>query len=656
MRRQRCPPHRLKHRSRYGLGRGQMNEHSDEQASKRRMAAVLAADVAGYSRLMGDDEEATIAALGRARAVFREHVGVHNGRVVDTAGDSVLSVFESVIEAVRAALAVQETLAARNADVPEDSRMQFRIGIHFGDIVEQDDGTIYGDGVNIAARLENLAEPGGLTVSGTVHEHIEGKLGIGLADLGEQEVKNIARPVRAWRVAAGGSPPSSRATASKRPMALVSALLLLIIIGLGVWQAGVFNATDQAADPFLAMPTGPKIAVLPFDDHGATESDYFAEGLGEDIITALSRFPNLMVFARNTTFQYAGSNVSAQTLRQELGADFVLEGSVRRGEGRLRVSAQLTDAETSAQVWAESFDRELSGAGVFEVQDEITSTIVATLADSYGEISRVTFNKSQRKGPDDLQSYECVAAAHAYYRTALSPPMHLEVRDCLEGAVENDPEYADAWAWLAAMYRDETAFGFNVRPRARERAVEAARRAIAIDPENQEAHVVLAHMYFYANDVDAFLVEAEKTLALNPNSPDGLAAIGTYLAHVGQWERGAALVRKATHLDPKFPGWFHFVFGHEQFTRGNYEAALGEYQELNLPDFFWTQVFLAATYAHLGRGEDAESALKHLLDLYPNFGEHVQEEFVKWNWRDEDVARVTEGLRKAGLEIPDVTN
>jgi adenylate cyclase len=630
-----------------------------EQTGKRRMAAVLAADVAGYSRLMGEDEEATIAALGRARAVFREHVSGHDGRVVDTAGDSVLSIFESVIEAVRAALAVQETLAARNADVPEDRRMQFRIGVHFGDIVEQDDGTIYGDGVNIAARLESLAEPGGLTVSGTVHEHIEGKLGIGLADLGEQEVKNIARPVRAWRVAAGGAPaPAAPPKAKSRlSLALAAALVVVVVAGLAAWQTGLLGTPDQTIDPILAMPSGPSIAVLPFDDRGEGDGpDHFADGLVEDIITALSRFSNLMVFGRNSTIQYKDAEVAAQTVRQDLGADYILEGSVRGGVDRLRVTVQLTDAETGAQIWAESYDRELTGASVFDLQDEITSTIVATLADTYGEISRATFNKAQRKAPKDLQSYECVAAAQAYYRTAISPAMHLQVRDCLEGAVEKDPDYADAWAWLAAMYRDEAQYGFNARPQASDRAFEAARKAIAIDPESQEAYIVLAHMHFYRNDIDTFLLEAEKTLEINPNSPDGLAAIGTYIGHIGQWGRGAALVRKATMLDPKFPGWFHFVFGHEHFTRGEYDAALSEYLQIHLPDYFWAQVFLVTSYGHLGRGEDAERALKHLLELYPNFGEQVWAEFAKWNWRDQDVVRVVEGLRKAGLDIPDVTH
>jgi adenylate cyclase len=296
------------------------------------MAAVLAADVAGYSRLMGADEDATIAALGRAREVFRAAVEGHDGRVVDTAGDSVLAIFESVVEAVRGALSVQEILAIHDADVAEDRRMRFRIGIHFGDIVEQDDGTIYGDGVNIAARLESLAEPGGLTISGTVHEHVDGKLGIDISDLGEQEVKNIAKPVRAWRVAVGGEPAPASQRRGKRLALIAVAVALVVIASGGAWQilepgGGKLDA-PAGPDLALTMPTGPKIAVIPFTNSSGDPNDkFFSDGLTEDIITRLTGFQDLFIFARNSTSKYAGQNGVAGTIGEELGADTSLKAA-----------------------------------------------------------------------------------------------------------------------------------------------------------------------------------------------------------------------------------------------------------------------------------------------------------------------------------------
>ncbi|MDP6954050.1 MAG: adenylate/guanylate cyclase domain-containing protein, partial [Alphaproteobacteria bacterium] len=357
-----------------------MSDHTEGEAGRRRMAAVLAADVAGYSRLMGDDEEATIAALGRARAVFREHVDAHHGRVVDTAGDSVLSVFESVIEAVRATLAVQETLAARNADVPEDRRMQFRIGVHFGDIVEQEDGTIYGDGVNIAARLESLAEPGGLTVSGTVHEHIDGKLGVSLADLGEHEVKNIARPVRAWRVAAGGEAVGRDASRPKSMWFAATAAVAACLIGLGTWQ--IWPSQAPSPSPVVEGIDVPVIAVVPFENlSGDAEQDYFAIGITEDLIARLGRFNEYVVISRNSTMQYAGTAIDPRQVGEDLGARYVVYGSVRKLKETVRIAVQVVHGETGKQLWAETYEGDLTVAGLFDIQDRITETAAARIGD-----------------------------------------------------------------------------------------------------------------------------------------------------------------------------------------------------------------------------------------------------------------------------------
>jgi adenylate cyclase len=622
------------------------------------MAAVLAADVAGYSRLMGADEEATIAALGRARAVFRDHVASHHGRVVDTAGDSVLSVFESVIEAVRAALAVQETLAARNADVPEDRRMQFRIGVHFGDIVEQDDGTIYGDGVNIAARLEGLAEPGGLTVSGTVHEHIEGKLGVGLADLGEQEVKNIARPVRAWRVAAGGeaTPAPNRARRAHRPLALAMALVVSLAAGLGAWQSGLLEPSEKPVVPVgqtLTRPEVPVIAVMQFENasHDA-EQDVFAVGLTENVITRLSRFDSVAVIARNSTAQYAGQAIDVRLVGNDLGAHYVVEGSVQILDTKVRVSAQLLNAEDGTHLWAETYDRDLTTANVFEIQDDITARISGIIASAWGLVNRAELAAIKDRPPESLEAWECSLRVIAYY-DAISPDLHAEVRDCLERSVEDEPGYARAWIDLGNIYLEEHRISFNPRPNSIDRALEAVRRGIALAPDIEDGQATLAEINFARGEVELFLAAADKALAMNADNADMLGSFGHKMINAGHTERGIALMRRAVELNANHPEWYQFAFFNYYWQLDDMDAALEAIQKVDMPDFFWTHVCRAEVYSRLGRVEEAREAVARVLELYPDFGANIWSEIAIWNVPPNVADSYVEALRGAGMEIPD---
>ncbi|MDP6952574.1 MAG: adenylate/guanylate cyclase domain-containing protein, partial [Alphaproteobacteria bacterium] len=328
----------------------------------RRLAAILAADVAGYSRLMGDDEAATVAALNAARGVFKRHIAAQGGRVIDTAGDSVLAVFDSVVQSVGCALAVQSELAEANAARPENRRMAFRIGINLGDVIAQDDGTIYGDGVNIAARLESLANPGGIALSGSAFDQVEGKLDVDFAFLGEKDVKNIARKVRVYQAALG----------------------------------------ESVAVPQRSETTSPSIAVLPFDNLGGDgDQDYFADGICEDLITELSRLRWLAVTARNSSFTYKGKSVDVTQVGRELGVRYIVEGSVRRGGNRLRITAQLIDAASGNHVWAERYDRDFSD--IFALQDEITETLVAALVREVGVVEQ---DRAHRKPPESLDAWE----------------------------------------------------------------------------------------------------------------------------------------------------------------------------------------------------------------------------------------------------------
>jgi TolB-like protein len=363
----------------------------------------------------------------------------------------------------------------------------------------------------------------------------------------------------------------------------ISAVAAIIVIA-GVVFAGLRwltqrrseSATHSAPeeDPLLALPTGPVVAVLPFENLSEDpKQEYFSDGLTDDIITALSRFKDLFVIARNSTFRYKGQAVDVRQLKKELGARYVLEGSVQRAGDALRVTAQLLDGKDGTHLWAETYDRELSAANIFAVQDEITEQVVATIAGGQGVISRARFAEIKEKPTDRLDAYECVLQWDAYYRDNVVSTEHAKVRDCLERAVKSDPGYADAWACLCIIYLDEYRFNFNPRPNPLDRALDAARRAVASDPANQRAHHVLAEVHFHRHELDGFFAEAERAIALNPNNADTLAYLGQELHYAGD-ERGIALVRKAVALDPFHPTWFNFPIAHHHFERDEHEEAL----------------------------------------------------------------------------------
>jgi adenylate cyclase len=404
-------------------------------------------------------------------------------------------------------------------------------------------------------------------------------------------------------------------------------------------------------DPLLALPTGPVVAVLPFENLSRDpDQEYFSDGLTDDIITALSRFKDLFVIARNSTFRYKGQAVDVRQLHKELGARYVLEGSVQRAESRLRVTAQLLDAKDGTHLWAETYDRDLSASNIFAVQDEIAGQVVATIAGPFRVISQKRFAEIKQEPTESLGAYESVLKVKAHYRDNWATPHgHAEVRDALERAVESEAGYAEGWAWLCPIYLDEYRFGYNPRPNPLDRALTAARRAVASDPSNQWAHGVLADVYFCRHELDAFFAEAERAIELNPNGADALAMLGERLQYLGD-ERGIALVRKAATLDPFHPTWFNFTIAHHHFERGEYEEALIAARKLEIPDFFWPQVFLTAIYAELGREREAQSAREELLRLYPSFTtEKFIEEARKWNYQDESIRHFVAALRKAGL-------
>ncbi len=584
--------------------------------AKRRLAAILSADVAGYSRLMGDDERATMDTLTAYRRVFRKHISDHDGRVVDTAGDSVLAVFNSVVEATQCSVDVQSELEGCNADLPEDRQMQFRIGVNLGDVFEQDDGTIYGDGVNVAARLEGLAKPGGICLSGSAHEQVEGKIDLGFEDIGKHEVKNIARPLRAYRVVA--------------------------------------QTPSEPEDPILSLPTGPSIAVLPFDNlSGDPEQGYFADGIAEEIITALTQFRDLFVIARNSSFQYKGRSVDVRAIGEELGVQYVLEGSVRRAADTIRVTAQLTETETGAHLWADTFDRDLTAGDIFALQDEITENVVGTIAEPYGVITRAGLKHTKHRSTESLGAYECVLRAREWYGATL-PDLYPPARDCLERTIILDPGYAEAWAWLALLYNREFSRGMSgpAQPPPLDRALNAAQRAIKLEPDSAMAHYALASAYFFRHEIALFRREAETALSLNSNNAMVIAELGNSFGYLGEFDRSLAMIKKAMALNPHHPSWYYATIFNYHYHKGEYPEALVAAQNWNEPNFSWYQVHLAQAYALLGRREEAQVAVAKLLELKPDFAKRAREEFMTWI-TEEMIAHELNGLRKAGLDIPD---
>jgi adenylate cyclase len=407
------------------------------------------------------------------------------------------------------------------------------------------------------------------------------------------------------------------------------------------------TALDE--DPLLALPTGPVVAVLPFENLGRdSDQEYFSDGLTDEIITALSRFKNLFVIARNSTFRYKGQAVDVRQLSRELGARYVLEGSVQRAGNAVRVTAQLLDAKDGTHLWAETYDRELSTSNIFEVQDEITAQVAATIG-GLGVISRARFDEVRGKPPDRLDAYECVLQFSNYARDRVAPAEHARVRDAIERAVKLDPGYSEAWASLAALYLDEHRFDFNPRPDPLNRALEAAQRAVDLDSTSQTAHGMLAQVHFFRHELDPFLAETDRAIALNPNSAVTLAMLGNLLLNAGH-ERGIGFVRKAIALDPFHPTWFNIPLTHYHFGRGEYEEALAAARKITIPGYYWIQILLAGVYAALDRQDEARSALEELLKLFPGFTtENLIREWRKWNHPDENIRRWVDALRKAGL-------
>jgi TolB-like protein/cytochrome c-type biogenesis protein CcmH/NrfG len=589
------------------------------QGVKRKLAAILSADVKGYSRLMGEDEVGTIHTLNAYKETMTGLIEHHHGRVVDAPGDNLLAEFGSVVDAVECAVEIQKELKTRNQGLPESRKMEFRIGVNLGDVVE-DGQQILGDGVNIAARLESLSEAGGICISGTAFDHVENKLKLGYEYLGEQTVKNITKPVRVYRVL------METGTVARK--------------GLGV-------APKESMA--LPLPDKPSVAVLPFANmSGDPEQEYFSDGITEDIITALSKFRWFFVIARNSTFTYKGKTVDVKTVAEDLGVRYVLEGSVRKAGNRVRITAQLIDAATSLHVWAERYDRELKD--IFAVQDEITENIVTAIGP---EFLSAEMRRAQRRDVRSLDAWDYIMRA-AFHYSRYSKEDVAEAQRLLQKAIELDPFNAEGFCLLAFTHLMQVQFGWcKSADLSIQEAAKAAKKAVAIDDRDAWAHTALGMVDLISRRHDDAIRRLRRAAQLNPSLANAYGALGRALTLAGESAEGVEQINKAIRLSPRDP-FLVYWFAHLSmavFTEGNYDVALqwGAKVIQENPSFPAGHRLMAAIYGQLGRIEEAQAALKELLLLMP--GMTIDDVRKQVPFKDPiHMERYLDGLRKAGLK------
>jgi TolB-like protein/class 3 adenylate cyclase/tetratricopeptide (TPR) repeat protein len=583
---------------------------------ERKLAAILAADVVGYSRLMGEDEAGTLARLKEhRRELIDPKISEHKGRIVKTTGDGILIEFPSVVEAVACAVAVQRGMAERNVATPEEQRIVFRVGVNLGDIIIGDDNDIHGDGVNVAARLEGIAEPGGICVSGTVRDHIGDRLDLAFEDMGEQALKNIIRRVRTYRVRLG--------TAERTP-----------------------TISPAETTPTLALPDKPSIAVLPFQNmSGDPEQDYFADGMVEEIITALSRIRWLFVIARNSSFTYKGQPPDVKQVGRELGVRYVLEGSVRKGGGRVRITVQLIEGETGTHLWADRFDGSLED--VFDLQDKIAISVAGVIEPALQTAETV---RSAGRLTTDLTAYDAYLRAYAMVFT--SGKLIPEALRVLEQAIERDPHYGPALAWAAVCCVRLCLDGTSGDPETDARkGTDFARRALQVagDEPGTMANAAVA-LADFGEDVSAAMTLVDRALALNPSYARGWYISGLLRLMAGESAGAIEHAEAARLLSPRSRiGLIYNVIGAAHFQRQSFDEAvpkllLAIQDEPNFPPPYR---YLAACYAHMGKLDEARTTIARLRAITPLLTPSVA------TWRNPEHRKLyLSGLRRAAGEAP----
>ena len=637
----------------------------------RRLVAILYADVAGYSRLTGEDEDATHRRLSEYLDLIAVAVEQHRGRIMHYAGDAVLAMFDAVVDALACAAYLQQDLKFHNKDLPDERKVEFRIGVNLGDVIEDRDD-IYGDGVNIAARLESLAKPGGICVSESVRLAVGNKLPLDYDFMGEQDVKNIAEPVRAYhahlmpgtelRTPRLMVNASALAPRSRRVVVVTAVLaILLVVVGSLIywhpWQQGA--GARWVENSSLVLPDRPSIVVLPFANmSGNPEQEYFADGMTDDLITDLSKIAGLFVIARNSAFTYKGKNVDVKVVGNELGVKYVLEGSVRRAGDQVRINAQLIDAKSGGHLWADRYDGSIDD--VFALQDQVTRKIIAGLA-----VNLTTTEQDARtnKGTVNAEAYDAFLRGWEYYQRFTADDF-VKAIPLFQTAIDLDPDYGQAYAALASLYwitfRHGDSWSGKVNPNlnnwvsttlVRVKVDEYAN--LAMRNPSPLAYRVMSAISWDYRQFDEAIVEAERAVTLDPNDPEGYVALGWALIFGGRPQEAVVAVARAMRLDPLHPGTYAYVLGTARVVLRQYDDAVTlleraqerspEYQEINLP--------LVVAYTYLGENEKARAALKRYTDVWTSFQRSRVDGVMGWIpfRRETDIKHFGEALVRSGL-------
>jgi adenylate cyclase len=627
-----------------------------EKDFKRKLTAILSADAVGYSRLMAEDEADTVKTLATYRDVISSLINQHRGRVVDSPGDNILAEFSSVVDAVQCAVAMQNEIQTRNAELPDNRRMQFRIGINLGDVIDEE-GRIYGDGVNISARLEALADPGGICVSKTAFDQIETKLPLGYEYLGEQSVKNIPKPVGAYRVlmkpdAAGKVIGEKRFIGRISRKTAMSVIVILIMIAGGLVGWNIYLQQSKKIQPAsvekmaFPLPEKPSIAVLPFANIGGDpEQEYFSDGLTEEIITALSKVPKLFVVARNSVFSYKGKSVKIHQVAEELGVKYVLEGSVRKAEEKIRITAQLIDALGGNHLWAERYEKDLKD--IFVIQDEITLNILSALQLKLteGEHARLL-----AKGTENLQAYLKYLQAAEKFHT-VTKEGNSSARRLLNEAINLDPKFPAAYNLLGWTHNMDVMYGTSKSPKKSfAKAMELIKQTIALDDSYPGAYQQLGWIFIMTRKHEKAIIECERAVALEPNSADSIVWMSLALRYAGKHQEAVGFAEQAIRLNPMPTGFYFRNLGITYMFTGRYEEAIANFKKAIkiAPNDRLTHINMAVAYIEAGMEDEARAAVAEVLRINPKYS--LTGVTKRLSYKDKaDRDMFINALRKAGV-------
>jgi len=622
----------------------------------RKLTAILSADAKGYSRLMGKDEVATVQTLKRCHEIMKDEIKQHHGRVIDSPGDNLLAEFASIVDAVKCALVIQKHLSQSEAGIHEDQRMPFRIGVNLGDVIV-DGERIYGDGVNIAARLESLADAGGVCISGSAYDQIQNKLAFGGEYIGEQQVKNIATPIKVYKIwsdseADGRIATEKKAAGARRLWPTIAAILIAVVAGAAFYAWQGYQPQDTATKATrqnqpIATSSSDKlsIAVLPLKNlSDDKEQEYFSDGITNDIITDLSKFSELTVAASTTVFKYKGKAVDIREVGRDLNVAYVLEGSIQKAGDRVRINTQLIDAVDGNHVWADRFDR--NTADIFKLQDEIIENIVRKLALKIDQTER---ERIISKNTDSLEAYEYVMKAnHHFYQRKREAS--LRAKEYFKKAIELDPNYSDAYAGLGHVRRWDAGYGWTEFPDlAMQQAEELFEKAIMLDESNAFARAQLGYLYMRKGEYDLAISEMKRSIELNPNDWRTYRLLAPVLLYSGKPDEALHWYHTSLKYDPyTSPGLF-MNMGIANFFKDNYEEALNWLNKCvaKWPTFLGAHIVLAAVHGHLGNLEEAQKEARKVLEIAPFFEvDFYGEAFYNPDHRK----KIVDGLHVAGLK------